>query len=91
VCEEGYTECHFRSALSEKDIEDEVLHNWFEHFGVQFQQLHAFSHLNREQTGSLVNEVSTKKVFPLHTQNACLFKQRNRNVQLTKREEVYTM
>ena len=33
--------------FSEEDIEDEVMHNWLDHFGMQFHQLHASGHLNR--------------------------------------------
>ena len=77
--------------FSEEDIEDEVLHNWLDHFGMQFHQLHASGHLNREQIGQLVNEIDAKKVFPVHTENARLFKQLNKHVQLTKREKDYTI
>ena len=77
--------------FSEEDIEDEVLHNWLNHFGIQFHQLHASDHLGREQIGQLVNEIGAKKVFPVHTENARLFKQLNKHVQLTKREKDYTI
>jgi ribonuclease J len=75
--------------FSEEDIEDEVLHNWLDHFGMQFHQLHASGHLNKEQISSLVDEIAAKKVFPVHTENAYLFKKVNRHVQLTKREKDY--
>jgi len=75
--------------FSEEDVEDEVLHNWLDHFGMQFHQLHASGHLNREQIGSLVTEINAKKVFPVHTENAHLFKQISENVQMIKREKEY--
>ena len=46
-------------------------------------------HLNREQTGSLVTEIDAKRIFPVHTENAHLFKQISKNVQITKREKEY--
>ena len=61
--------------FSEEDIEDEVLHNWLEHFGLSFHQLHASGHLDREQIRGLVSEIKAKRVFPVHTENALLFKQ----------------
>jgi ribonuclease J len=75
--------------FSEEDIQDEVLHNWLDHFGMQFHQLHASGHLNREQIGSLVTEINAKKVFPVHTENQHLFKQITRNAQMIKPEKEY--
>ena len=84
---------HFIHSLSEpfseEDIEDEVLHNWLDHFGMQFHQLHASGHLNREQIGSLVTEIDAKRIFPVHTENPHLFKQISENVQTIKREKEY--
>jgi mRNA degradation ribonuclease J1/J2 len=75
--------------FSEEDVEDAVLHNWLDHFGMVFHQLHASGHLNRDQICSLVSDIDAKKVFPVHTENAGLFKQTCRNVQITKREREY--
>jgi len=75
--------------FSEEDIEVEVLHNWLDHFGMRFHQLHASGHLNREQIGSLIMEIDAKKIFPVHTENARLFKQISKNVQMIKREKEY--
>jgi len=77
--------------FSEEDIEDEVLHNWLNHFGMQFHQLHASGHLNREQIGQVVNEIDAKKVFPVHTENAKLFEKITNKVQLVKREKSYSV
>jgi ribonuclease J len=73
--------------FSEEDLEDEVLYNWLQHFGLQFHQLHASGHLNREQIRDLVSEINAKKVFPVHTENARLFKRTCKNVQVTRREK----
>jgi ribonuclease J len=70
--------------FSEEDIEDDVLHNWLDHFGMQFHQLHASGHLNREQIGQVINQIDAKKVFPVHTENAPLFKKINNKVHLPK-------
>jgi len=84
---------HFIHSLSEpfseEDIEDEVLHNWLNHFGMQFHQLHASGHLNKEQIAQLVTEIGAKKIFPVHTENAQLFKQISRNTEIIEREKEY--
>lgn len=67
--------------FSEEDVEDEVLHNWLDHFEILFHQLHASGHLNREQIGHLVTEIDAKRVFPVHTENLHLFKYISENIQ----------
>lgn len=59
--------------FSEEDIGDKVMHNWLEHFKMQFHQLHASGHLNKTQLVDLVGYVKPKKIFPVHTENAELF------------------
>jgi mRNA degradation ribonuclease J1/J2 len=75
--------------FSEEDIEDEVLHNWLKHFEIKFHQLHASGHLNKEQIGSIISEVQPKKVYPVHTENARLFKKISDRVQLIYRGKEY--
>ena len=77
--------------FSEEDIEDEVLHNWLDHFGMHFHQLHASGHLNKDQIESLIREIKPKKVFPVHTENAYLFKNINDSVQLIEYGKEYKM
>jgi ribonuclease J len=79
--------------FSEEDIEDQVMHNWLDHFGMQFHQLHASGHLERNQIVDLVKDVEPKRVFPVHTENAGLFLESMRDlkskVTLTEKERVY--
>jgi len=75
--------------FSEEDVEDEVLHNWLDHFGMRFHRLPVSGHLNKEQIGSLVTEINPKRIFPVHTENGHLFRQIGRNVQMITREKEY--
>jgi len=75
--------------FSEEDVEEEVLRNWLKHFGLKFHQLHASGHLNRDQINKLVNDVNAKQVFPVHTENAGLFRQTCKNIRLPKRKREY--
>jgi ribonuclease J len=61
--------------FSEEDIEDDVMHNWVDHFGMHFHQLHASGHLNKEQIVDLIKNVQPGQVFPVHTENQHLFRQ----------------
>ena len=67
--------------FSEEDIEDEVMHNWLDHFKIRFHQLHASGHMNRQQLTHLINHIKPNRIFPVHTENQQLFKKNWKNVQ----------
>jgi ribonuclease J len=77
--------------FSEEDIQDEVMHNWLDHFKMQFHQLHASGHMNRQQLTRLISYVKPKRVFPIHTENQSLFEKAISNVQTVKSGEKYTL
>jgi len=77
--------------FSEEDIQDEVLHNWLNHFGLKFHQLHASGHLDKEGIKHLVKEVDAKKVFPVHTQDPEGFKSFCKKVEIAEKEKEYTI
>jgi ribonuclease J len=77
--------------FSEEDIEDQVMHNWLDHFKMRFHQLHASGHMNRQQITDLIKYVKPKKVFPIHTENQQLFKKNCKNLQTTKYGRKYTL
>ena len=60
--------------FSEKDIEDQVMHNWLEHFKLHFHQVHASGHMGKDQLIEMVNEIKPERAFPVHTENQNLFK-----------------
>ncbi|MFP3950535.1 MAG: MBL fold metallo-hydrolase [Candidatus Bathyarchaeia archaeon] len=74
--EEGSPFIYSRSEpFTEEDIEDEVLHNWLDHFGLVYHQLHASGHMSRKELGEMVNRVKPGKLFPVHTEQPELFKE----------------
>jgi ribonuclease J len=77
--------CHFIHSMSEpfseEDIENDVMRNWLYHFGINFHQIHASGHMNKEQIASLIKEINPKKLFPIHTENPKLFKKISNKVQ----------
>jgi ribonuclease J len=77
--------------FSEEDIEDQVMHNWIDHFKMKFHQLHASGHMNRNQLVSLVNQMKLKKVFPIHTENQRLFKKHFHNALTVKSGKAYAL
>ncbi len=77
--------------FSEEDIEDAVLHNWLDHFGMNFNQLHASGHLNKDQIETVVKQINAKKIFPVHTENAELFVKISKCVKLPKPAKEYVL
>lgn len=50
--EEGSHFIHSMSEpFSEEDIEDQVMHNWLNHFKMHFHQVHASGHMSKRPTG----------------------------------------
>ena len=86
---------HFIHSMSEpfgeEDLEDEVMHNWLDHFKIQFHQLHASGHMNKQQLISLNLFVKPEKIFPIHTENQTTFKKIFDNVQIVEKREKYTL
>ena len=60
--------------FSEEDIEDDVMHNWLNHFKMHFNQLHASGHMSKDQLVEIVNCIKPKRAFPVHTENSQLFR-----------------
>jgi ribonuclease J len=77
--------------FSEEDIEDDVMHNWLDHFKIHFHQLHASGHLDRTQLAALIRQIKPKKIFPVHTENPQLFKKMSSNVQIVQRGHECTL
>ena len=77
--------------FSEEDIEDQVMHNWIDRFKLEFHQMHASGHMNKEQLVQMVNYVKPKSLFPVHTENQLMFKTYYPNTQAIEREKEYTI
>jgi len=77
--------------FSEEDIQDDVMHNWIDHFRMHFHQLHASGHLNKDQLVDLINQIQPKQVFPVHTENQQLFRHYFKNAQTIEYAKEYSL
>ena len=77
--------------FSEEDIEDQVMHNWVDHFKMHFHQLHASGHMNKDQLVELIKYIAPKRVFPVHTENQELFRNYWENVQTIEYGQRYIL
>ena len=86
-------ESHFIHSMSEpfseEDIEDQVMHNWLDHFKIKFHQLHTSGHLNRKELMEMIKQIDPKKVFPIHTENPAFFKKTKKKTVIIEKGKTY--
>ncbi len=66
--------------FSEDDVDDKVLHNWLDHFGLGFHQMHASGHASGAELGTIVRELAPRTVYPVHTEHPEAFASFGANV-----------
>jgi ribonuclease J len=54
-------------------LQDEVLHNWLDRFGMPHHQLHASGHASKEEIFGIIDRVKPKKLLPVHTHGCAFF------------------
>ena len=77
--------------FSEEDLEDQVMHNWIDHFKMHFHQLHASGHMAKDQLVEMVSYLQPKQAFPVHTENQELFKSYCSNIQSIEQGKEYVL
>ncbi|MCI4330552.1 MAG: MBL fold metallo-hydrolase [Thermoplasmata archaeon] len=55
--------------FSEDDVDDQVLHNWLDHFGLAFHQYHASGHCAGPELAQVARQIGPGTVFPVHTEH----------------------
>ena len=55
--------------FSEDDVSDQVMHNWLEHFGLVFHQMHASGHASGPELLELIRTTGARSVYPIHTEH----------------------
>ncbi len=77
--------------FGEDDLEERVMHNWLDHFGLAYHQLHASGHMSRKELREAIGRVKPGKLFPVHTENPQLFSDFHGNVVSPILGETYTI
>ena len=55
--------------FSEDDVDDRVMHNWLDHFGLEFHQMHASGHASGSELLELIRATGARAVYPIHTEH----------------------
>ncbi|KXH71234.1 MAG: hypothetical protein AM326_11920 [Candidatus Thorarchaeota archaeon SMTZ-45] len=76
---------------SEEDFEDQVMHNWLNHFKAEFHQLHASGHMDKMQLLTLIDYIRPEKIFPVHTENPQMFRNSSSRLVSTKCGKEYEL
>jgi len=77
--------------FSEEDIEDQVMHNWLNHFKIKFHQLHASGHLSRKELTEMIKQINPKAIYPVHTENPALFRKIDKKTVIAKKGKPYRL
>jgi ribonuclease J len=75
--------------FSEDDVSDRVLHNWLDHFGLEFHQMHASGHASGPELLELIRRTGARTVYPIHTQHPEAFEAAGPTVRSPELGEVY--
>jgi len=65
---------HSRSEpFAEEDVDDRVLQNWLDRFGLVRHQLHASGHMSMREIEDMIRAIRPRTVVPVHTEHPDLF------------------
>jgi len=77
--------------FSEDDVDDRVMHNWLDHFGLQFHQMHASGHASASELLDLVRLTGARTVYPIHTEHPEAFEKAGPSVRLPELGATYPL
>jgi len=75
--------------FSEDDVDDRVMHNWLDHFGLTFHQMHASGHASEHELLEIVRSVHPTTVYPIHTEHPESFRAAGPGVRLPELGATY--
>jgi len=65
------------------------MHNWLDHFGLAFHQMHASGHVSGGELHAIVREVAAAHVYPIHTEHPEAFRAPGARVVLPELNRTY--
>jgi ribonuclease J len=77
--------------FSEDDVNDRVMHNWLDHFGLAFHQMHASGHASGPELLEIVRTLAPRAVYPIHTEHPEAFEVAGPHVRLPELGVAYPL
>jgi mRNA degradation ribonuclease J1/J2 len=65
------------------------MHNWLDHFGLAFHQMHASGHASETELFDIVRSVRPATVYPIHTDHPAAFRAAGPGVRLPELGRAY--
>ncbi len=80
----------------EMELKEEVIKNWFEHFGIigkdrNWHQIHVSGHGDGTQIKKVIDGTNAKKLIPIHTEHEEYHRKWHKNVQSVNQHELFRM
>lgn len=76
---------------AEMEIDWERVQNWLNHFGLHISSTHVSGHASGSQLQGFVEQVSPKKIIPIHTENAKAYEKWSNNVNCVKPGQTFDL
>jgi ribonuclease J len=77
--------------FSEDDVDDRVMHNWLDHFGLEFHQMHASGHASGAELLEIVRATGARTVYPIHTEHPEAFEKAGPSVRPPELGRTYSL
>jgi ribonuclease J len=77
--------------FTEDDVDDRVMHNWLDHFGLTFHQMHASGHASEGELFDIIRSVRPRTVYPIHTEHPEVFRAVGPSVHLPELGATYRL
>jgi len=75
----------------EMEISSERMHNWLNHFDLNFVQSHCSGHIYGSQLKEMIQKINPKSLYPIHTEHPEMFKKCSKNVKIVKEQKLYKL
>jgi len=73
----------------EMELSHERMHNWLDHFDLQFEQVHCSGHMCGSDLKELINRINPKTVFPIHTEHPGMFRSLSPKTKMVQEGKTY--
>ena len=77
--------------FSEDDVDDQVMHNWLDHFALEFHQMHASGHASGAELLEIVRATRARTVYPIHTEHPEAFEKAGPSVRSPELGRAYPL
>jgi ribonuclease J len=73
----------------EMELSHERMHNWLEHFDLQFEQVHCSGHMCGADLKELITRINPKTLFPIHTEHPGMFRALSPKTKMVQEGKTY--